>query len=194
MSDRLSLTSSLALVPGIGSVYRNKLNSLGIFTIRDFLFYFPFRYEDLSDKQKIINLTDGQIVTITAQVWQVTKIRTKTGKTLIKAILVDSTGSIEAVWFNQEYLLSVLRTNQVFNFSGKVSIFNRKLTFFNPKFEIYTQEKEPVHTARLIPIYSESASISSRWIRAKVNLLLNDSELDFTEDLPLAIVRTENLM
>ncbi len=194
MSARLLPTSPLASVPGIGLVYRNKLNSLGIFTIRDLLFYFPFRYEDLSDTRRIVNLTQGQTVTITAQVWQITKIRTRTGKTLVKAVLNDSTGSIEAVWFNQEYLMSVLKINQVFNFSGKVSIFNRKLTFLNPKFEAFSQGKEAVHTARLIPIYSESGGVSSRWIRSKINLILKDTNLDFQEDLPAEVLKAEHLI
>ena len=40
----------------IGPAYAKKLQSLGIKTARDLLFYFPFRYDDFSDITKIADV------------------------------------------------------------------------------------------------------------------------------------------
>lgn len=194
MLSSLSLESNLSNLPGIGTFFQSKLASLGIFTIKDLLYYFPFRYEDLSNKTQIINLTAGSKITLTATLWQITKIRTRTGKSLLKATINDQTGSLEVVWFNQDYLLTVLKPNQVYNFSGKVAFFGRKLNLVNPKVEKFLIGQEQVHTGRLIPIYSETSGIRSNWIRAKIHKLLNTNLIKIPEILPQNLLTQESLI
>lgn len=194
MQFSLDLKFPLAKLAGIGSIYKTKLENLGLNTIFDLLYYFPFRYEDLSNQQTIINLSAGNAVTVKATVWQVTKLRTRNGRILIKASLQDLTGSLDAIWFNQEYLLTVLKPNTVFSFSGKVDFFGRKLTLINPKFEKNEQGRELIHTGRLIPIYSESGGLTTRWLRSKIHQLLTQSNLQVTEILPSEVLVAQTLI
>lgn len=194
MQVKIDFNSSLSSIVGIGPTYLKKLDTIGLKTVRDLLFYFPFRYEDLSNEQKIINLEKGSVVNIVATVWQITKFRTKTGKILVKAVINDSTGSLECVWFNQNYLLSVLKPNQVVSFSGKVDVFNNKLTLVNPKFEHIKKGFELVHTKGLVPVYSESGGISARWLRSKIFHLISLLGKDFPETLPSKLLIEEKLV
>ncbi len=192
MHFSLSLNSSIADIPGIGSIYLQKLQSLGMNSVQDLLYYFPFRYEDLSEQKSIIDIIPSETITITAVIWSIAKIRSKTGKVLIKAVVNDSTGSLDVVWFNQAYLLSVLKPKMQVNLSGKVEFFGNKLSLLSPKYELVRESQTAIHTARLVPIYSESKGVSARFLRAKIFQLLNSS-LSVNEFLPKHIVESEKL-
>jgi ATP-dependent DNA helicase RecG len=51
----------IQLIPGIGQQYQKKFKKLGIETVRDLLFYFPFRYEDFSQIKKIAEIIPNEI-------------------------------------------------------------------------------------------------------------------------------------
>ena len=52
----LSFDSDISLIKNVGKVYKNKLNELGIFHIKDLINYFPRTYLDYTNRVKIINL------------------------------------------------------------------------------------------------------------------------------------------
>lgn len=195
MATRLSLSSRISEIPSIGKVYQNKLHNLGIDQVSDLLYYFPFRYDDLAETKQISDLEIGDILTIKATLWQITKFRTKFGKTIIKAVVNDPTGTIDVIWFNQVYLLTVLKPNTILNLSGKVGLFSGKKTLINPKYEIIRDAFSiPIHTERLVPIYSESGNISSKWIRTKVHQLLSSNQIQVNDFLEPQIRNKEQLI
>ncbi len=171
---QISLETRVSDLPLVGSVYTKRLENIGIFTVKDLLYYFPFRYEDLSAHKAIVDLNVGDKVTIQARILQITKFRTKTGKTIVKAIVNDGENSIDVTWFNQDYLLTVLKQNQLVNFSGKISLFSGKQVLSNPTYEIIKSNiVTPIHTDRLVPIYSETGGITNKWLRAKIHQILS---------------------
>ena len=52
----LSLDSDISLIKNIGKIYKNKLNELGIFYVKDLINYFPRTYLDYTNRVKIMNL------------------------------------------------------------------------------------------------------------------------------------------
>src|SRR3972149_5785599 len=195
MLPKINLASAIKDLPQIGAVYTKPKENLGMFKVLDLLYYFPFRYEDLPTRKNIAELSVGEVFTIQAKLWQITKIRTRYGKTLIKAVVNDGTNSIDVVWFNQTYLLTVLKPNQLINFSGKVGISGNKVTLVNPKYEIIKSSIiTPVHTDRLVPIYSEGSGVSSKWLRNKIHQILRLPNLGIVEYLPKEILTKEKLL
>lgn len=189
----ISLELPVAKLSGVGPTMAARLEKLDIFTIRDLLYYFPFRYEDLSNVKTVSELELGEVASVKAKVWQITKFRTRTGKTIIKAILNDGSSSIDAIWFNQDYLLTVLKPNLDFIFSGKVGVFSHKKTLQNPKYEIQKND-QPIHTSRLVPIYSETSGVSSKWLRARIFSIFKLAELKIEELLPPSVIQEQNLV
>ncbi len=194
-TNPLTLASSVVKIPKVGPLLANKLSSLGIETVKDLLYYFPFRYEDLTNVKQIIDLEVGEKVSLTATLWQISKFRTPSGKTLIKAKIVDNSGSIDVVWFNQSYLLTVLSVNQLVNFSGKVGLFGRQKTFINPSYELI-KETQPnlIHTQGLVPIYSETRGVNKKWLRTKIFELLYKENLELHDILSNKILKSEALL
>ena len=47
-------------LPGIGYYYSRKLNRLGISTLQDLIYHFPFRYDDFSKIENIHNITPDE--------------------------------------------------------------------------------------------------------------------------------------
>ena len=55
----VKLETPLANLLGIGPRFVNRLSKLNIFTVRDLIRHFPFRYEDFSQIYKISELEPG---------------------------------------------------------------------------------------------------------------------------------------
>jgi len=131
----LPLSSPVGSVPKIGPKYKALLKNLEIETVEDFLYHFPFRYDDYSKKTLINELKEGETVTVIGVLDSVENIYTKNGKRLTIGKFSDETGKIQLVWFNQHYLKKSLITGIQYSLSGKVTSFSNKVCFITPELE-----------------------------------------------------------
>lgn len=176
----LQLNDPISKIKGIGPRYLKAFKKLSIETIKDLLYYFPFRYEDFSQIKRISELQPEEKVSIVAQVRKIGIRRTWRKKIfIIEAELEDESGAIKAIWFNQVYLLKILKTGQTFSFSGKTKKHGKKIILSNPTFELISAFKDKSqlqdllkHTGRLVPIYSETEGLSSKTIRSFIRKVL----------------------
>ncbi|MCS6789272.1 MAG: ATP-dependent DNA helicase RecG [Patescibacteria group bacterium] len=166
--QKLDLENDISLLTGFNTKITFKLKKIGINTILDLLKYFPFRYEDFSKIYNISEIEPNQNVTIQAKIKSLKVHRSWQRKIIIvEAILEDKTGQIKAVWFNQPFLKNILKVGKFFNFSGKVSFDDKNEIYLaHPIYEtIDLVNNETKHTARLVPIYSETKGLTSKLIR-----------------------------
>jgi len=176
----IKLSNPVSEIRGIGPRYLKYLEKLGIKTIKDLLWYFPFRYEDFSKIKKINELQPEEKCSIMGSVKKINVRRTYKKKIfIIEAIIEDNTGQIIAIWFNQIYLLKNIPLGAVLSLSGKVKKRGKKLILSSPSYEIISRQKaeegfyeELKHTGRLIPVYSETKGLSSRALRYFIKPLL----------------------
>ncbi|MBU2524198.1 ATP-dependent DNA helicase RecG [Patescibacteria group bacterium] len=154
--------------------YINKLRKLGIKTVKDFLFYFPRGYQDLSGLTTVAEIRTDEVNTLKGNIHSIVNIRTRTGKTLTKAIFGDETGRIEVVWFNQKYLKNMIRAGDSVLLSGKAKFAFGKMALMSPTYE--PLKLDQLHTGRIVPVYHESEIITSKWIRSKIHPLIENSE------------------
>jgi len=185
-----SIYSATSVLPKIGPKYKELLKKLEIYTIKDLLYHFPFRYDDFSVIKKISELENGEEVTIEANIDSVSNVFTKYGKRLTKVTASDFTGKIDIIWFNQHYLKTVFKQDQSYYFSGRVGKFNNKLSLISPNFELKTSGN--INTGRLVPIYPETAGVSSKYLRSKIYDVLLE-ETDLKEFIPQNILEKENM-
>ncbi|MGB9598605.1 MAG: DEAD/DEAH box helicase, partial [Minisyncoccales bacterium] len=174
---------------------KNRLDKLGLKTIKDLVYYFPHRYEDFSKVLPISHLFDEEKATIRA--W-LTKVSTKVNKKgtifLIEGIFQDHSGKIKAIWYNQPYLYQTLKKGSFYSLAGKIVKKDEEIFFSNPSFEPILP-KEPsslcLHTARLVPIYPEIKGIRSKWIRKTIFNFLNKFKEKLEEFLTPSILKKE---
>lgn len=183
----LSLDTPIRYIPRVGPSLGEKLEVLGISTVRDFLYHIPFRYDDFSLVSKISEVQPGETVTIQAEVVSFSAFITKNGKKLQEAKVTDDTGKLSVIWFNQPFLRSVILPGSTIRLSGSVSWFNHKLVLNAPQYEIVAGEGDSLHTGRLVPIYPETSGISSKWMRGRIHFLLESLQPVIEDPIPLCI-------
>ena len=173
----VALSTPLSKIAGMQARFVSKLKKLGIETVGDLIFHFPIRYEDFSRVYTIEELAAGGEATITATVESIKSRHTwKRGLFLVEAELADDTGTIRATWFNQPYIKNILQPGRVANFAGKVvaSKSSGEIYLSNPTYELVSEHSyhETKHTARIVPVYSETRGLTSKGLRYLIQPLL----------------------
>lgn len=159
-------------LPRTSPITFKKFKSVGINTYWDLLNYIPFRYEDYSIVSPINKLQEGEIVTIKGEILSAQNSFTKRGFKLQKVTISDGTGTMELVWYNQQYLVQLLQKAKYLSVSGTVERFGNKISFKPAEYEVLKDlNAKTIHTGRLVPIYSESRGLSSKTIREKMYIL-----------------------
>ncbi len=188
-----SLTDSIAVLGPIAKKIEKPLAGIGLKTIKDLLFYFPWRHENLLERLKFISeLEAGQNVSIRAKIELITTNRSKVKRTMVtEARVRDRSGSVRIIWFNQPFIGKVIKPGEEYYFAGKVTVGRFGLELNNPIFEKVKMEQ--VHTARIVPIYNLTSRVSQKQLRFLIYKSLNS--VAFIKDyLPLALRRKHQLI
>jgi ATP-dependent DNA helicase RecG len=179
----MQLHDSIDLLPRTKSITINKFKDLEINTFHDLLTYIPSRYEDYSLLSTIDKLQEGEAVTVKGRVLEAKNIYTRNHLKIQKVVLQDETGQIEVTWYNQPYLVQLLKSGSILSVSGKVKQFLHTLSIEPAEYEILkTEDQERVHTGRIIPIYPEKKGLSTKTIREKMKYALQTLN-EFSHDL-----------
>lgn len=187
----LDLNLGVGALKGVGKSVEYKLAKLNIYTLGDLLGHYPRRYEDFSKVTPIRQLNPGP-VTIKGEILQSGSRYAKTRRLHItEAIITDGTGTIKAVWFNQPHLKATLPIGAEVFVSGKLEFRGNDFALQSPEIELASQPTK--HTARIVPIYSETAGLSSKQIRTLVSQLSPRLE-DLPESMPRELVDKYKLM
>ncbi len=140
------------------------LARLGIETIRDGLWYLPFRYDDFSDLRPLGELVPDEKQSARATVAAV-RIEPGFGRRPQRVIaqLTDETGSAEAIWFGRRFIERRLEAGDEVIVSGKVTQRGWRPQFTSPEFS--PVGRDSVHTARVVPIYHLTAGVTQKRLR-----------------------------
>ena len=154
----------------VSPAYKSRLKNLGILTMRDLLYHFPTRYQDFSARADIADLEVDKTACVQGQIDSIKIIRIwKRHMTLIEAMVKDATGSVKVLWFNQPYLAAQLKKGTIVCLAGKLVDKKSGKYLSNPMYEKvrdrFETEENYTHTGRLVPVYPETAGVTSRWLR-----------------------------
>lgn len=194
----MNLNSPISNLPKIGPFFAKKFQKLGINRLEDLFYHVPSRYLDYSLVTTISKLRAEETVTIHAKIVSITNVFSKRGVRMQIGSVEDNTGKIMVVWFNQPFLIRTLYPGRLVSLSGKVGFFNRKLCLSSPDYELLEtggsedSEKETFHTGRFVPIYAETAGLSSKWIRTKIRDAFANTEI--SEYLPDTLLSQTDLV
>jgi len=194
----MNLDTPIQNISRILPAYQKRLAKLGIKNLRDLFYHFPSRYDDFSNISDIVDLKFGETATVQGKIIGIKNIRTwKKRMSVTEAYLRDKTGAIKAVWFNQPFLLNTLKSGSLLSVSGKVK-FDKIPYFSNPAYErllpdAHNQTSNNLrHTGGLIPVYPETAGLSSRYLRYLLKVFLPATE-QMADWLPPEIKKSQKL-
>jgi len=185
----LTLDTNVSQLTRVGKATASLLKKIGIQTVSDLIFYYPFRWEDLSIITPIANVLPDQHCTILGKITLVHSYRSRFKKvSLTQAIVEDKTSNIHIVWFNQPYLDKTLAIGETVYLSGKI---DQEGKMVNPVYEKLTV-LPTLHTARIVPLYSLTQKLTQKQLRFLIKLALSvvDQIVDY---LPAEIKQKNDL-
>jgi len=174
-------------------------DELKIFTYKDLLDTFPYRYIDRTKFHKISSidnlLTEVQII---GKITNLKELGIGRKKRVI-ATLSDDTGSIDLVWFKiNKWLIESIKINHNYVVFGKLNIYNGIKSIPHPDLEIYKGENLK-KKSKLIGVYPSSEmlikkGITNKTIRNLINELLIQTNKQIDENLPEYIKKKFKLL
>ena len=186
----MHLLTPAAELKGVGPVTAKKLADAGLETAGDIINFLPFRYDDFTVTTRIADLVPGK-VTIAARCEKVHVRSVRRGLTITTATLVDDSGKITAVWFNQPYRAQQLQSQDEFYFSGELAFSYNKYQITNPSVEKFAQV--PTSGSRLTPVYHQVKGLKQQLVR-KVLREVEPLIPFMPETLPEELLQREGLL
>ncbi|OGK20032.1 hypothetical protein A3C23_03550 [Candidatus Roizmanbacteria bacterium RIFCSPHIGHO2_02_FULL_37_13b] len=205
----MSLFSNIDFLPKTASQTIHRLKKIGILTYWDLLNYYPFRIQFYPKPQlisKVVvqvnneNLFTNEFklsnqITIRGEITKILNVSTKNGRHVQKATLKDESGQMNLIWFNQYYLLSLIKPGSLIQISGKLDQIRGTRSVLVESYELLNNLSDVgIHTGGLIPVYSEKNGLSSRLIREKIYHLLKAYIDEIYDYLPQEIINKYQLI
>jgi ATP-dependent DNA helicase RecG len=194
------LNTSIEYLKGVGPQRAELLKKeLQIFTYKDLLQLYPFRYVDKTKFYKItelqIGVSDIQIVGVITRF----ELQGEGRKRRLKAIFKDDTGSMELVWFKGlKWVKENYKLRKKYVIFGKPNMYGGQFTMSHPDIESLEEYKKSFQ-AGLQAVYPSSEKLSgvnlnSKGISKLIKNLLEQSFSQIKENLSDTLLDELKLM
>ncbi len=160
---------------GVGKKRAEQFQKLGVHSVGELLNFYPRAYEDWSDITEILDVSDGETVCIKAEIGApFQRGYTKNGKLILKTVVYDESGGMELVFFNNPYIVNMLKYGKTYIFRGKV---DRDLSGIRMVSPIFSDADK---TADIKPVYNLTAGLNNTSVIRAVEqaLLLMPDEVN----------------
>ncbi len=154
---------SLRFIKGVGEAREKILNSLGIFTIEDLIFYFPYKYYDrttvlrISQAYSLVSSGLNEEVTFIGKIKSVRKVQTYR-RQFLEIVLFDKTGFLKVIFFEGiNYFQKIFLQDLLVAFSGKIQQgTDGSPVLIHPTFDIIKEQEgfDFQNTNKIVPRYS----------------------------------------
>lgn len=179
-----NLLTDVMYLAGVGPKRADLLKAeLGIHTLGDLLYHFPFRYVDRSKFYKISEITDD--LPYIQVVGRITRFQEAGvgGKRRLTAFFSDGTGTMELVWFKGlKWVSKSLKPNVNYVVFGKAALFSGKFSIVHPEVE----EFNPNAINEYVPlqaVYNTTEKLKSGYVNAKTILKLQQNLSALIDDI-----------
>ncbi len=196
----MQLTDDIQFIKGVGPKRAELLNNeLNIFTVKDLLYHFPFRYIDRTKFYKIAEI-NSDFPNIQAK-GIISNFQTKGSgrKTYLTADLSDETGTIELIWFKGvKWVKENLTSGKEYVIFGKPARYGRKLNIAHPETDSPETFNKKIRSS-LQAVYPSTEkltkkNVTSRVFRKIIAGILENLTIKLPETLPAYIIEKYNLL
>lgn len=158
----------------------------------DMLNFFPRRYLDRSNVQKIGHLMgSGEEITVMGKVVKLEDVGFKKNKRL-EVTIKDDTGIVKGVWFRgASYFKRIFKEGEMVAFFGQAKRYGKSITIAHPEVDKISEEADLNSFSRIVPIYPgnkefSKARLTSKLIGNWINYLLTKKKIE--EFLPTSLL------
>ncbi len=190
----MDLNAKIKTQGGVYKRYAPLLEKLEIINFSDFLYHIPSHFDDFTNIKKIKDLQIGEITTLIGTIETVKNVYTKSYKKIQQVVITDETGKLELVWFNQPFILNVIKKGDKISVAGRIEK-TGNFKIVSPEYEIlFNEQTNLIHTGRLVPVYPLTQGLTSKWIRRQTYKLIHENLENLNDYLPILILNEQNLM
>ncbi|MEK8213290.1 ATP-dependent DNA helicase RecG [Paenibacillus sp. FSL L8-0463] len=176
-------------ITGVSAQKQSELHAFGVFTVKDLLEYYPFRYEDFRPRS-LSEVKHGDKATLVAKVIGIPVLQRFGGKSRLSCKMVAEPWMFTATWFNQHYVREQLTVGREIVLTGKWDQKRSQITVTDYEFPDRGEGK----TGTLQPVYSVGGKITQSWIRKVINQGMQQFGEMIPEILPQVIMRKYDFM
>ena len=169
------------------------LGRLGVETIGDLLRHYPARYLDLSHVASLRDVKAGTEATVIGRVHEVKVKKPRPRLTITEVAIVDGTGVLLGVWFNQPYVQQRFAPGDRVAFAGKVEFDFGLKQIKTPFVEKLPGPEDEGPVGRILPVHRATEGLSTGWLRRLVAAALDDYA-DVPDHLPSDLRAKRGLM
>jgi ATP-dependent DNA helicase RecG len=171
------LQTPIQYVKGVGPKLARLFLKLGVRTVEDLFYLLPRAFEDRRQIKPLARIRPADFELVKGEIIRIEHQQTRNRFSILKVYLNDRTATIQAVWFNQPYLLKLFRKGMQLIVSGRVefSTYDSLLQIQVRDFEIDTGEN-----LKIVPRYSLTEGLYPKKIRAVVKTAI-DNYLQYIE-------------
>lgn len=187
----MNLSLPLRELSGVGDKLDESFHRAGLHTVKDLVHYLPRTYDDYTQQSNIVDLKPGK-VTIVAEVESVETRSVRRGMRITTAVLADASSKLKAVWFNQPYRATQLKTGERYMFTGTFEFSYNRYQLTNPGVE-QAKKLEQTEGERIVPVYRSIRGVKPPLLR-KLIASLRPTITMLGETLPTSIVESQKLM
>jgi ATP-dependent DNA helicase RecG len=116
------------------------------------------------------------------------------GFRIFHAVIADASGSIRCTWMNQAFLADILKPHLQVVVFGDVKLDSTGLHFMNPEYELVSEDLSSIKTARIVPFYEKTGTVTPNMQRRIVRQALDQLPQDIVEPLPTGLRDRLNLL
>jgi len=189
-------------IKGVGPSKEKSLNRLGVYTVRDLLYYFPFRYEDRRNIKQIRDLKEGETALVKAKVlarnlkpfkhkkWWKGAVK----NSIFEVVISDETSMAKCVWFNQGYLKDYIKVGDQLLIYGKFKLYKGSFQVASPEFEVLNNEEDNfLNVGRIVGFYRLSRGLTHKSLRKMIHYCIDNFSKYIDDALPYYIRKQMNI-
>ncbi|SIQ36636.1 ATP-dependent DNA helicase RecG [Paenibacillus macquariensis] len=180
---------SVKQVRGVSSLKEGELHAFGIFTVKDLLEYYPYRYEDYR-LRSLSEVKSGDKITIQAKVIGIPVMQRYGSKSRLSCKMMAEERMFTATWFNRPFLRDQLTAGREIILNGKWEQQRMQLTVSDSEFP----DQGVKRGGTLQPVYSIGAKITQTWIRKIIAQALQQYGDLIPEILPQDILQKYKML
>jgi len=182
------LNQSITALKGIGEETAESFAEMRIYTIRDLLEYFPYRYEDYSLKD-LTEVQHDEKITVEGKVHSEPSLNYY-GRKKSKLVFRLFVGAylIKVVFFNQPYLRNKININETITVTGKWDAHRQTITANEMQIGHNTKATE------FEPVYSLRGKVTTKGMRKFIHLAFQQYGRHIEESLPETFLKKYRLM
>jgi len=186
------LATPAQFLKGVGPQRAELLAKLELFYARDFLFFFPRAYQDLSELREIDQLEEGRPASVVGVIEEVDLRNTGAGKSLLGMLLRQGTKYLRCLWFNQPWMRQKLAEGRRLMVSGEPKLEGMRWELIHPRVD-FLADDDDVPSGRILPVYPLTEGINQNQMRRIVGGVVETHATLVDDVFPDPFLQTHNL-